>query len=795
MEKGDSIELSNDCTFLLHGIPQEVDTGRRGKGGVGIALNKLATHSWKKAGSLIITDFGPRIIATRLKVFDQKNNPCFVFLISAYAPIGVANQLIWDRFLDNLQNCIDAKHDTDILVIGCDTNSSIGTCNEVRTTESIPSLGKYGIPYQNAAGIRFLTFLEINHLVATSTYFRKNSYVTWRHPHSKLPYQIDHILVEKSSFCRIINVATVKPVLDTDHLAIFCKLRILYNICKAIPNKRPLVKLDTDQLCVNKELSTQFNRFVRTKIESASRNPSYETLAGAMHQGAISVLKKKSRSSPDWFTSNKAELLHLIEKRNTAIHSKIKRTTRSSTNRARQARKVLKIAISRTKSEWIADLCNNLNLSAARQKGTKTFWDCIKAIKRGLVKPLPSAPIMMYKEDGTKCQSPEDNAEVFKKHFEKLYNKPSNSDPSILDHLEDSPIDDPLGFTPSIEEVRSAINHLKNNSPGESGITAQMFKSIAQDNICFDYLFRIVSNIWSNEECPPQWDIGRLVILPKKGDLSKPGNYRGIMLLEIAYKIVAIIINKRLQPLIERLDHENQCGFRKGRGCTDAVFTVKMAIKKRREHNLETWILFLDLVKAFDRVPRELLWCVLSKFGVPKKMIDVLKLLHKNFQVTFDIETVTHTMPSTIGVKQGDILGPALFIIFMAAVMITWRKIHNRPLCIFRTKYDSKLTGRRYNSKGTDFDVDDSEYADDTAVVFDSREDTVTYSPLLVEHFDHFCLEIHVGDYDLPDKPSKTEILFVSKPLKSYTDPESFDNTSLSNIELGISHSLISFAT
>ena len=129
--------------------------------------------------------------------------------------------------------------------------------------------------------------------------------------------------------------------------------------------------------------------------------------------------------------------------------------------------------------------------------------------------------------------------------------------------------------------------------------------------------------------------------------MSKPGNYRGIILLEIAYKIVAIIINKRLQPLIERLDHENQCGFRKGRGCTDAVFTVKMAIKKRREHNLETWILFLDLVKAFDRVPRELLWCVLSKFGVPKKMIDVLKLLHKNFKVTFDIETVTHTMPST----------------------------------------------------------------------------------------------------------------------------------------------------
>ena len=46
---------------------------------------------------------------------------------------------------------------------------------------------------------------------------------------------------------------------------------------------------------------------------------------------------------------------------------------------------------------------------------------------------------------------------------------------------------------------------------------------------------------------------------------------------------------------------------------------------KRREHNQETWILFLDLVKAFDKVPRELLRRVLTKFGVPDKMVSILK--------------------------------------------------------------------------------------------------------------------------------------------------------------------------
>ena len=95
------------------------------------------------------------------------------------------------------------------------------------------------------------------------------------------------------------------------------------------------------------------------------------------------------------------------------------------------------------------------------------------------------------------------------------------------------------------------------------------------------------------------------------------------MLLETAYKVLAIIIHTRLKPVVESLDHETQCGFRQGRGCMDAVFSVKMALKKRREHNLETWVLFLDLVKAFDRVPRSLLWQVLSKIWLSgKKDID-----------------------------------------------------------------------------------------------------------------------------------------------------------------------------
>ena len=129
----------------------------------------------------------------------------------------------------------------------------------------------------------------------------------------------------------------------------------------------------------------------------------------------------------------------------------------------------------------------------------------------------------------------------------------------------------------------------------------------------FSLLRQVILDFWETERPHVEWDTGLLKVLPKKGDLSKPGNYRGIMLLEVAYKIIAINLHARLQPIEEGLDHESQCGFRPGRSCTDSIFSIKIALKKRREHGQESWVLFLDLVKAFDRVPRELLWQILAR--------------------------------------------------------------------------------------------------------------------------------------------------------------------------------------
>ncbi len=86
-----------------------------------------------------------------------------------------------------------------------------------------------------------------------------------------------------------------------------------------------------------------------------------------------------------------------------------------------------------------------------------------------------------------------------------------------------------------------------------------------------------------------------------------------------------------------------------------------MALQKRKEHNLETWALFIDLVKAFDTVSREALFAVLRKFGMPDHFINILLRLHTGATMKFKIGDIDTTVPSEIGVRQGSCEGPTLY--------------------------------------------------------------------------------------------------------------------------------------
>jgi hypothetical protein len=138
---------------------------------------------------------------------------------------------------------------------------------------------------------------------------------------------------------------------------------------------------------------------------------------------------------------------------------------------------------------------------------------------------------------------------------------------------------------------------------------------------------------------------------------------------------------------------EAQTGFRDQRGTIDGLFTTFMSLHKRREHGLETWALFIDLVKAFDTVPREALFAVLRRFGIPDHFVNVIIRLHENALIKVKIGSVEEKVKSSIGVRQGSCEGPVLFLFIMQAAMETMQWPVPKPQ--FRTRADGVTSGER----------------------------------------------------------------------------------------------------
>ena len=188
------------CYLLTSGLSQNSVKSRRGEQGVCIVLSPEALLSWKASGYELHNDFGARVMGIRLLLKDNKDNDVGLFLISAYAPIGSAKQPLWDDFIETLEQCISRKRPNDILIVGCDANSSVGTLSNLDNHEGIKSVGKYGLPYQNHSGIRFRTYMEVNNLTLLTTHFKKRNYFTWVNPRSKQQHQIDNFLCMKNDF-------------------------------------------------------------------------------------------------------------------------------------------------------------------------------------------------------------------------------------------------------------------------------------------------------------------------------------------------------------------------------------------------------------------------------------------------------------------------------------------------------------------------------------------------------------------------------------------------------------------
>ena len=81
-------------------------------------------------------------------------------------------------------------------------------------------------------------------------------------------------------------------------------------------------------------------------------------------------------------------------------------------------------------------------------------------------------------------------------------------------------------------------------------------------------------------------------------------------------KAYAKVFERRCRPVVEPHIFDDQCGFRAVRGITDQILTLQKIIEKFWQFNRELYIWFIDLEKAYDRVPRVKLFEPLKEYGV-----------------------------------------------------------------------------------------------------------------------------------------------------------------------------------
>jgi hypothetical protein len=158
-----------------------------------------------------------------------------------------------------------------------------------------------------------------------------------------------------------------------------------------------------------------------------------------------------------------------------------------------------------------------------------------------------------------------------------------------------------------------------------------------------------------------QWKESIIVPIYKNGDKTDCNNCRGISLLSTAYKILSKILLVRLTPFVNEIIGDHQCGFRHNRSTMDQIFYIQQILEKKWEYNGTVHQLFIDFKKACDSVKREVLYNILLEFGVPKKLVKLIKMcLNETYSKVRVGKYLSDTFPFQNGLKQGDPLSSLL---------------------------------------------------------------------------------------------------------------------------------------
>ena len=405
--------------------------------------------------------------------------------------------------------------------------------------------------------------------------------------------------------------------------------------------------------------SDNFQRKVENLMESQDNPNLVQDIRNLLTEAADKCRVRKSKPRPKqldapWFNDECRELKKTIQQLGKALRKDPHDvgTRQSLYIKKNKLRNMVRKNKFQHKNSIIEAMCTNLS---SGQK--KEYWKMLK-----------------------KLDGPTDNMKYIPDqqlidHFKEILTDPSlenrlkeNSDSATNEMGSDQGV---LDYAINKEELDLARKILRTGKAGGiDTLINEMIDPLVEvyPNLVLKLFNSILSNTWFCEE----WLLSLITALHKKGAKEDPDNYRGISLMSSMAKLFLTIINNRLTAFaLERgILSSNQLGFVLLNRTSDPHIILNNIVQKYC-HKMKKKIhgCFVDFSKAFDSVPRDILLQKLSSHGIDGKIFDIIKTIYTNDQAAVKIDDqYSQPFRTTRGVRQGCVLSPLLFNIFLSDI-------------------------------------------------------------------------------------------------------------------------------
>ena len=319
-------------------------------------------------------------------------------------------------------------------------------------------------------------------------------------------------------------------------------------------------------------------------------------------------------------------------------------------------------------------LCSMINLAKknyykrefSKDRSSKEHWKTIKK----LLHNKSNSEIKEIIIDGNKLTNSIDIANGMNNYFSSvakgLQSKFINNT-NFMQFMNNNKNPVSIFFHPAnADEIYNVIMKFKNKSVDLEDIPIKILK-LCSKSISL-HLTKLINNSFLTGNFPDALKIAIINPIHKSGNMTLPNNYRPISLLPCISKIYEKIIFSRLIYFFEstKILCNQQFGFRQHRNTEYCIIDLLDYITKKLDQSKHVVSIFLDLRKAFDCVDHSILLNKLEHYGIRGKPLDLLKSYlfqrHQKVKISNILSNNNHI---DIGVPQGSILGPLLFLIYI----------------------------------------------------------------------------------------------------------------------------------